>query len=367
MTEKIEERAQKKFIKELQKKRGSKVFCYITSDRKSLPPNIPGINTQLANDAHSFIYKQLRKAGKVKKIDLLLYTRGGMIDSVLPLVNLFRNYCEEFNVLVPYLAYSAGTLLCLGADNIIMSERGELSPIDPTTANQFNPRLVPNDPMSPQIGIGVEDVISFFELAKDGKVGIKKTSSEMLSVFQTLTSTVHPLALGNVYRIYQQIRFIAKKLLKSHLKGITEKALDEMAETFVKRFHSHSYPINHKEAAEILGKNFVKQATPEEEKIMFELFEEYARELQLYQCFNLNNYFNDRREDEREKPTEIIGAYFEDENSTHCFRTDLKITQRQVIPPNMQIQIQPGQEIPYIPGFPKKFEIEILHQDWKEL
>lgn len=370
MPPKDKERIQKKLIKELQKERGSRVFCYVTSDRGSFPPNIPGMNTQLATDIQPFVYEHLRQTGKTDKIDLFLYTRGGMTNSVLPLLNLFRSYCKTLSVLVPHIAHSGGTLICLGADDIIMGEMGELSPIDPTTANPFNPRVKPEDVNSPQVGISVEDVISFFELVKDEKVGIKGTSPNMLSAFQILSSKIHPLALGNVYRAYQQIRFIAKKLLEMHLKKMGEDKLYEIAEAFVKKFYSHDYSINYQEAKGILGGKIVKKATGNEEKLMHSLLEAYSDELELKKNFNLNAFMDDKQEkvdDEQEKELEVVGAYFESELLTHRFRTKSKVTQRQALPPNMHIQIQLGQKMPYIPGYPKVFNIEVVYQNWEKI
>jgi len=46
-----------------------------------------------------------------------------------------------------------------------MTDLSEISPIDPSTANVFNPQ----DPNNPQnrIPISVEDVMAFFDLAKN--------------------------------------------------------------------------------------------------------------------------------------------------------------------------------------------------------
>ena len=56
-------------------------------------------------------------------------------------------------------------MISLGADEIIMSDLSELSPIDPSTANVFNPA----DPANVQnkIPISVEDVMAYFDLAKN--------------------------------------------------------------------------------------------------------------------------------------------------------------------------------------------------------
>ena len=59
---------------------------------------------------------------------------------------MIREYCDTFSVLVPYKARSAATMIALGADEIVMSDLSELSPIDPATANAFNR----TDPKNPQ-------------------------------------------------------------------------------------------------------------------------------------------------------------------------------------------------------------------------
>ena len=151
-------------IKKIEAKRGSKIITYITSDRQG------PVNARVAMDIIPIISEQLRKIGKTTKIDLFLYTAGG--DTMVPwrLVSMIREYCDTFSVLVPYKAHSAGTMIALGADEIVMSDLSEISPIDPSIANIFNP----SDPANPQnkILISVEDVIAYFDLAKN-KFGIK--------------------------------------------------------------------------------------------------------------------------------------------------------------------------------------------------
>lgn len=350
----------KELIKKLEDIRKSKLICYINSDRRSNPP-IPGVNTKLSTEAQPFFYEHLKKLGKVKQLDLLLYTRGGVTHSVMPLVQLMRKFCSKFSVLVPYKAHSGGTLICLGADEIIMGKMGELSPIDPTTANQFNPRVVPNNPQSPQIGISVEDVTSFFELAKDKKVGLKE--KEMLPVFQLLSDKVHPLALGNVYRVYSQIRFLAKQLLKMHLKRTRDVKIEAIVEAFAKMFYSHDYFITYKEAVEVLGNKIVKKAKADEEDLMWKIFQSYSNDLELTETFNVLSFMGE----DREKNLTAKGAYIESKDLTHCFITEMKITRVQNIPANVHVQVQPGQEIPIIPGLPTAVNFEVLSQNWKKV
>lgn len=107
----------KLILTELEKMRGSRVIALLHSDRISDTP-INGINTQLAADHLPVFHELLRKLGKMQLIDLWLYSRGGDMNVPWPLINAVRSYAERVNVLVPFRAHSAGTLLALGSDKM---------------------------------------------------------------------------------------------------------------------------------------------------------------------------------------------------------------------------------------------------------
>lgn len=261
-------------IKKIEQKRSSKVITYITSDR-------PGpVGARVAMDIIPIVSEQLRQIGKVDKIDLFLYTAGG--DTMVPwrLVSMIRDYCDTFSVLVPYKAHSAGTMIALGADEIIMSDLSEISPIDPSTANVFNP----TDPTNPQnkIQISVEDVISYFDLAKN-KFGIKSDEdlTKIFNKFVEANPQIHPLALGNVNRTHNLIRLIAKRLLKSHKNKMKDEEIEKIVEYFTEKLYSHTYFIGRKEAKEELGVRSVIDADAELSKLMSDLYAEYYNEMEL--------------------------------------------------------------------------------------
>jgi len=70
-------------------------------------------------------------------IDFLLHTPGGDIDAAEKLVQLFWDKVGQdgtLRVIVPQHAKSAGTLIAIGADTIVMGSTSELGPIDPQIA-----------------------------------------------------------------------------------------------------------------------------------------------------------------------------------------------------------------------------------------
>ncbi|WP_210241737.1 SDH family Clp fold serine proteinase [Bradyrhizobium ivorense] len=72
-------------------------------------------------------------------IDLLLHTPGGDVDAAEKLIGLVRSATGEegqLRVIIPDFAKSAGTLMALGANAIVMSDSSELGPIDPQVSSR---------------------------------------------------------------------------------------------------------------------------------------------------------------------------------------------------------------------------------------
>jgi hypothetical protein len=196
--------------------RQSKLLIYFTGDR-------PGMETQIATDALEYFSEHLDKIGKVNKISLLLYTRGGDTMAAYSLVNLIRQFCKEFEIIIPSKARSSGTIISLGADNIMMTKQATLGPIDPSLNNPLNPQnpQFPNNPQA-RIPVSVESIQGFFELAKQElKLNDERNLKDVLL---NLSEKVHPLVLGSVYRSRTQIQMVARKLLQKQIgAGETEK------------------------------------------------------------------------------------------------------------------------------------------------
>jgi len=352
-------------IKQIQELRKSKVVTYFTSDRRTFPPGfpLPALNTRLATEAQIFVYDQLRSLGKTDNLDLFLYTRGGQTDSVWPLVSIFREHaCKQFVVLVPFRAHSAGTLICLGADKIILGEAAELSPIDPTTGNEFNP--VNEIDKRTRREISVEDVISYIELAKDpAKVGLQD-SDHILEVFKRLSEEVHPIALGNVNRVHTQIRILADKLLRLHWTGEEEQArIAQVVDQLTKKLYSHTHALNRREAKEILGEDLVVEATEEEQELLWQLYEAYAQVLQLRETFCVDSLIASGQVQQK---LTMNGAFIETEKRSLVFRSECLIGLSSRLPQGVQLQVPPGQPVPLIPGLPVNVDIKVLSIGWEE-
>jgi len=87
----------------------------------------------------------LHNIPKDADLDVLLHTPGGDIDAAEKIISIVRTNVSggRLRVIVPDFAKSAGTLMALGADKIVMSDPSELGPIDPQiTLNDGHGNLI---------------------------------------------------------------------------------------------------------------------------------------------------------------------------------------------------------------------------------
>lgn len=66
-----------------------------------------------------------------KGLTLVLHTPGGVINAAESMVAYLRTKFTDIEVIVPAFAMSAGTMLSLAADRVVMGRQSQLGPIDP--------------------------------------------------------------------------------------------------------------------------------------------------------------------------------------------------------------------------------------------
>jgi hypothetical protein len=79
----------------------------------------------------------MAKSEGLNGVDLILNSPGGLPEVAEKIVTTLRHFYEDdLRVIVPEFAKSAGTIVCLGADDIVMGYCSELGPIDPQMATK---------------------------------------------------------------------------------------------------------------------------------------------------------------------------------------------------------------------------------------
>src|SRR3989339_699834 len=289
-------------IKQIEQARSSRLIAYITGDRQPFA-------TKIADDIIPIVAQHLEKIGKQKLISLFLYTRGGDMIAPIRLIKLIRSYAQQVEVIIPYRAHSAGTLIAIGADKIVMGPLGELSPVDPSTGHPFNPKNPNNQTQGMEIS--VEDLNSYFLFAKE-KAGVK--DEQMVEIYKALVEKIHPLAIGNIYRAARMARQIVEKLLLMHLKkNHDQEQIKKICNALTQDICIHGYPITRDEALD-LGlsiENSDEKLNPQ----IWDLYENYAKIMLLNQPFNPVQEL----QAEEVKKIQYVGAAIESATLNHEF------------------------------------------------
>lgn len=261
--------------KKLEESRKSKLLVYVTSDR-------PNLGTQIASDILSPFTEHLDRIGDVDKISLYLYTRGGNTLAAWTLVNLIRNFCKDFEVIVPFNCHSAGTLISLGANRVVMTKQATLGPIDPSVNGPLNPAVPGTNNPNAKVPVSVEFVDAYLQMAKSE---LKITDQESLAkILIDLTQHIHPLTLGQVYKSKSQIQMLAEKLLEHQ--DISKENKKSIIKFLCSESGSHDYTIHRKEAKN-LGLE-IEKPDMELYGLIKEIYDDIESELELRSPFDPN-------------------------------------------------------------------------------
>ena len=273
----------KQLYRKIEKDRKSKVLAFVTSDRK-------GMETLIAQDCIEPFVNLLELIGPTDRISLILHTDGGQTLAAWRLVNLIRMYCEELEVIIPFKALSAGTLISIGADRIVMTKQAAIGPIDPSVNNPLNPRTEIAG-QTRQVPVSVESVRGYLDVAREElQISDQK---DLRSVLLNLTNYIHPLVLGEIFRSQTQIRYLAKKLLPLQVED--EDKIESIINFLCADSGSHDYTINRREAAD-LGLRIDKPSDVLY-KIIREVHLSYATELKLLEPYTPNSLLSNVQSD----------------------------------------------------------------------
>jgi len=252
--------------------RGKPLIVYITSYRR----NAGG---QMGSDVIPFFAKQINKIPKEKtEIDLLVISKGGDPNVSWRIICMLRERFSKISVLLPFEAYSAATLLALGADEIVMHPFSNLGPVDPqiVTIRQKEGSQQGN---IEKFHFGAEDLSHYLDFLRSD-VGI--TDQEQLErAFELISKDIGALKVGVAKRSTYLALSLGKKLLSLHMKD--QNQVKAITEALNKSFYHHGYPVGRKEAKEIgLPINYPQE---ELETLLWEIWEDIEEEMDCNQPF----------------------------------------------------------------------------------
>lgn len=202
--------ARQSLIRTIETRTGRRLIAYVA-----------GGNTSISSvDVPPFV-DLLHDVPPGSDLDLLLHTPGGDVDQAERIVLLCRKRVRNgvFRVVVPDSAKSAGTLIAIAADHIVMGEPSELGPIDP----QVTIMTASGEPM-------MRPAQSFL----DGLAEIVKSAeTELSAAYFPLLDKLDPALID----------FCRKALLRS----------EQFAEKFLAKYMLKHDPAKAKEVAHALN------------------------------------------------------------------------------------------------------------------
>jgi len=321
-------------MKQIEQERRSKVLVYFCGDR-------PLAGANIADDAIRPLYDHLlafNASGRsIDSIDVYLYSLGGRLEVPWRIATMLREFAKHVNVIIPWKAYSAATLIALGADKIVMGRKGELSPIDPSL-QVIVPEGTPPLALPPQIG--VEDISSYVTFVKE-RAGLTDQSA-LAQTICILADKLTPPVLGQIQRAHSHIRLVARKLLSLCQPPLEERRISAIVEALTEKIYLHGHGIGRKEAIEI-GLQ-IEEPSSKLEDMIWELYRSYESFLKLRTTADPLSYFPNEEDEYKESNTVI--ACIESTEKLHIFKGTLSMKRLRKIPQQPTININLGLQLP---------------------
>ncbi len=273
----------KKLYEKIEKIRKRPLIAYVTSIR-------PGCSVQMATDIIPFLIKQINKIKDTDSVDILILSNGGDPIVSWRIISILRERFKNVGVLVPYTAYSAATLLALGADEIIMHPYANLGPLDP--------QLSFPDKNGKQKNIGYEDIIKYIDFVKETS---NNEPSVLIDALDKLTKELPPTLIGFAKRSSSLGQTMCEKLLNTHMTN--DSKVKEIINSLHNNYYHHGYPLSRKEAIN-LGLPITK-SNPEIEELLWDLYEDYSAEMSFDTPYNPELIVMTALENHPIKPNEV--------------------------------------------------------------
>ncbi|GIV05777.1 MAG: hypothetical protein KatS3mg016_1352 [Fimbriimonadales bacterium] len=201
------ESARLSLIREIEKKRGSRVIVLIHRQESLALFGVPLFRFISIEDSEE-VLRAIRMTPPDMPIDIILHTPGGLVLASQQIACALCDHKARVTAFVPHYAMSGGTLIALAADEIVMDKHAVLGPVDP------------------QVGQ--------FPAASVLKVLEQKPASEIDD--QTLI-------LADVSRkALQQALALVKEVLLAN--GMDAERAHALADQLTQGYYTHDYPLS---------------------------------------------------------------------------------------------------------------------------
>ena len=221
--------------------------------------------------ANKFIEQCLTRRRR-KNVLLILVTMGGNANSTYRIARCLQDKYERFFLFASGYCKSAGTLMATGAHELIMSDHGELGPLDVQMSRrdelwEYQSGLTVVDTLTSlqeQALSAFEDIFLRIKAGSGGSITLRTATDIAIAIttglFGNLYSQVDPLHVGEAGRAMRIAAYYGRRLL-SKGENTTEDTLDFM----MTGYPSHEFVIDRWEAQDLFRN--VREPTEREETL----------------------------------------------------------------------------------------------------
>lgn len=175
-------------------------------------------NTNINDNDINALMNAVNKLDRNLGLDLILHTPGGDIAATENVVNYLQSaFSNNIRAIIPQLSMSAGTMIALSCNCIVMGKQSSLGPIDP----QFN-------------GIACQGILDEYSRA----INDVSENPNALGIWQPIISKYHPTLIGECENAVKWSKELATKWIKRVNTDINMKDVENL-------FISHSTSYSH--------------------------------------------------------------------------------------------------------------------------
>ncbi len=230
------------------------------------------------NDAAIRLATVLDRQERHKNVLLLLVTQGGNPHTAYRLARALQRVYQKFTLFVTGECKSAGTLVALGAQELVFGELGELGPLDMQMVKK-------DDPMAQESGTttlttlriltceavdAIKKEVRKLRLQTGGSITLPTATSFMTDLiqglYQPILAQLDPVHLGEMQRALRIAEEYGYRLLE-----ISGNISPENLEKLVSGYPSHAFVIDEPEARKLFKQ--IRQLNALEQMIILALGE----------------------------------------------------------------------------------------------
>lgn len=214
------------------------------------------------------VYKLLREKQDLKnKLVILLDTSGGNVYSAVKIMDTLRTKYREIIIAIPQEAKSSGTMMCCGADSLIMGPISELGPLD-------KPMVHPDNETARISALDiVKSIDGMLDTAEEREKNLAKEinnefgipiKQSLVLASDSISKLISPMLSREDVKIYNQAKrllaiaekyaneFLTNHMLK-YIKGdkLRERIARRIIRTLVWLYPDHGFAIRRNELKDL--------------------------------------------------------------------------------------------------------------------